>query len=396
MEHEEMTQATPQETSTATPPKWAAPEALSSMKGKAGELMLKVKESSGPALYRVIDSLGAGSQKQMVAANDSMRGTVSSLLQGMDGKSPTAECLVDLSTSFNELNPHALTNSWWFSWMPKGVKRSAIKKFSGKYASMQSHVDNIMNGLRSGKDELLETNIELESQYKEIEAAHQQIQQDIFIGENLFEMIEIKETETDADDALEVQKLANAKNTVARRIRDLRTKEAAAIQFFVSIDQTMHSNILLGEQIDSALSVGPMVMNNALRIQAALAKQDTVKKAVQEFQQGLGQMMENNATAVNTAAQQIGDLYNNPVVAMESLQKAHDNLMSAVNTANESMATSTIKARESSAQLAEMSAELTPVAQALKENRPSGDAPEALGSDSRGGEPLDTKSLGAQ
>lgn len=356
-------------TSDPKPPKWADETKLKEMESGAKQLLARVEDASGPSLYRVIDTIGADSQKSMVEASERMRGSVSTLLKGLDGKSPTGEKLVELSTTFSELDPKSVTNAWWFSWMPKGIKRTVIKKFSGKYASMQSHVDTIMNGLRNGKDSILESNIESERQYREIETAYQQVQRDIYMGEKLYAMIENKESETDQSDQLEITKLANAKNTVARRIRDLRTKEAAAMQFFIAIDQTMQSNVLLAEQIDSALSVGPMVMHNALQIQSALAQQAEVKSAVAEFQLGLSDMMEHNAASVNQAAQEIGDLYNNPVVAVESMQRAHDQLMQAVNTAQKTMQDSTIKAREVSALQASMTEELKPVAEAMKANR---------------------------
>lgn len=194
---------------------------------------------------------------------------------------------------------------------------------------------------------------------------------DIYVGEHFITEVEQLESEVDATDTLEVTKLASVKNKAARRIRDLRTMEQAAVQFFISIDQTVQTNELLGEQIDSALTVGPMVMTNALRIQAALAKQDTVKKAVQSFQEGLGDMMAQNAAAVNQAAQEVGDMYNNPVIALEKMEEGFDQLMQAVQTANETMANSTLKAREASARLADMTAELSPVAEGLHDARNS-------------------------
>lgn len=112
-------------------------------------------------------------------------------------------------------------------------------------------------------------------------------------------------------------------------------------------------------------------MTNALRIQAALAKQDTVKNAVQSFQDGLGDMMAQNAAAVNKAAQEVGDMYNNPVIALEKMEEGFDQLMQAVQTANETMANSTLKAREASARLADMTAELSPVAEGLHDARSS-------------------------
>ncbi|MDH5424733.1 MAG: toxic anion resistance protein [Gammaproteobacteria bacterium] len=357
----------------AKTPKWADESAIGGMKEKSQALVNTVKEKTGPALMRAIDVIGAGSQKKMAAANDLMSNSVNSLLKGLDGKSPTGEKLLELRGAMDDLNPHSLNNAWWFSWMPKGIKRKAVSRFIHKYEPMQKHVNGILSGLRAGKDDLLETSIELENQYTEIEAAQKEIQSEIYIGEIFITEVEKLESETDATDAQELQKLASVKNKAARRIRDLRTMEQAAVQFFISIDQTVATNELLSEQIDSALTVGPMVMTNALRIQAALAKQDTVKQAVQSFQEGLGDMMAQNAAAVNKAASEIGDLYNNPVIALEKMEEGFDQLMQAVNTANETMANSTIKAREASAKLAEMTAELSPVAQGLRDAKDNDD-----------------------
>lgn len=350
-------------------PKWADESAIGGMKEKSLALINTVKEKTGPSLMRAIDVIGAGSQKKMAAANDLMSDSVGSLLKGLDGKSPTGEKLLELRSAMDDLNPHSLNNAWWFSWMPKGIKRKAVSKFIHKYEPMNKHVSGILTGLRAGKDDLLETSIELENQYIEIESAQKEIQSEIYIGEIFIVEVEKLEVDVDETDAQEKQKLASVKNKAARRIRDLRTMEQAAVQFFISIDQTVATNELLSEQIDSALTVGPMVMTNALRIQAALAKQDTVKQAVQSFQEGLGDMMAQNATAVNKAASEIGDLYNNPVIALEKMEEGFDQLMQAVNTANETMANSTIKAREASAKLADMTAQLNPVAQGLRDAR---------------------------
>lgn len=350
-------------------PKWADKTLLDKMAERTSALVTNVKEESGPALLRKIDVIGAGSQKLMTQANDSMQQSVSSLLTSLDGKSPTAEKLLELRSTMDEINPHSLHNAWWFSWMPKGIKRKAVSKFIHRYQPMNTHVNSILTGLREGKDELLEVSIELEHQYAEIQRAQREIQKEVYIGEMFIDQVEELEAKVEKSDVQEKTKLSTVKNKAARRIRDLRTKEQAAVQFFISIDQTVASNELLSEQIDSALSVGPMVMTNALRIQAALATQDTVKNAVSQFQEGLGDMMSQNAAAVNKAAEEIGDLYNNPVVALEKMEEGFDSLMQAVATANKTMEESTIAARESSARLAEMTAELEPVAQGLHDAR---------------------------
>jgi uncharacterized protein YaaN involved in tellurite resistance len=355
-------------TTEVTPPKWALEKDLSTLKDRTLALVQSTKEKSGPALSRIVAGIGEASQKKMSSANDLMAGSVGTLLKGLDGKSPTGEKLLELRSAMDDLNPHSLSNSWWFAWMPKGVKRKAISRFINRYQSMQAHLNGIFDGLRNGKDELLETSLALEEQYDEIAAAKKEMEAEIYVGELFIKQVEELEAVIDIDPR-ELQKLGAVKNQAMRRIRDIRTMEQAAVQFFISIDQTVATNSLLGEQIDSALVVGPMVMSNALRIQAALAQQDSVREAVESVQNAMGDMMAQNAAAVNQAAQKIGDMYNNPVIGLEKLEEGFDQLMQAVNTANATIATSTIKARETSDRLAQMTAELEPVAAGMRDAR---------------------------
>jgi uncharacterized protein YaaN involved in tellurite resistance len=355
-------------TTEVTPPKWALEKDLSTLKDRTFALVQSTKEKSGPALSRIVAGIGEASQKKMSSANDLMAGSVGTLLKGLDGKSPTGEKLLELRSAMDDLNPHSLSNSWWFAWMPKGVKRKAISRFINRYQPMQAHLNGIFDGLRNGKDELLETSLALEEQYDEIAAAKKEMEAEIYVGELFIKQVEELEAVIDIDPR-ELQKLGAVKNQAMRRIRDIRTMEQAAVQFFISIDQTVATNSLLGEQIDSALVVGPMVMSNALRIQAALAQQDSVREAVESVQNAMGDMMAQNAAAVNQAAQKIGDMYNNPVIGLEKLEEGFDQLMQAVNTANATIATSTIKARETSDRLAQMTAELEPVAAGMRDAR---------------------------
>jgi uncharacterized protein YaaN involved in tellurite resistance len=358
-------------TSTLKSPKWASEDNIELMQQRSQELAESTKTNGGPALNRIVGNIGSSAQKKMASANDLMKGNVNSLLKGLDGKSPAGEKLLELRSTMDQLNPHSLHNAWWFSWMPNTIKRKAVSRFVRQYQPMQNHLDAIFNGLRNGKDDLLESNLALEQQYNEIAAAKKEIESEIYIGELFIQQVDAQDAETPAEDIQEKQKFATVKNQAMRRIRDLRTMEQASVQFFISIDQTIATNSLLDESIDSALTVGPMVMNNALRIQAALAQQETIKDAVQQFQAGLGDMMAQNAGSIEKAAQEVGDLYNNPVIALQKMEEGFDKLMSAVKIANDTMSTSTAKARETSDRLADMTAQLSPVADGMRDARSS-------------------------
>jgi uncharacterized protein YaaN involved in tellurite resistance len=327
-----------------------------------------IDSDGGPSMSMYLNKIGHDSMRVANDARVLMQTKVSDLLNDMEGKSPVANELVNLRTTMDELNPHSLSNNTFFKIMPNFVQKFMLKNYIEKFQTNQQHVEAIFNGLRDGKDQLLEKAIELNEQYSSLKLADKSVQNDIYLGEMVWEQLENVDTKGDAQ---EIQKLDMAKNKIARRIRDLQVARQAISQFFVSINQTVQNNQLLSESIDSALFVGPMVLINALNIQAALAHQKKVANALDSFQTGLGNMMEQNAAAIEEQTSNVADLYNNPVIGLDSLEKSFDKLSSAINTANETMKTSTIKAREASAELNTLTEKFQPLIEASDDNMKS-------------------------
>jgi len=333
-------------TITPTKPNDILPTEEEALISRKESLYSEVIDSDGGPMMEInLNRIGANAMKIANNTKTLMQTKVGDLLNNMQGESPVANELIHLRTTMDELNPHSLSNNAFFKMMPTFIKRFMMKNYISKFQSNRDHVEAIFNGLREGKDTLLEKIIELDEQYKELQKANKAVRNDIYLGEMLWEKLNSEEQTT------ENQKLETAKNKIARRIRDLEVAKQAIAQFFVSIQQTIKNNHLLSESIDSALFVGPMVLINALNIQAALAQQKKVANALDTFQEGLGNMMEQNAAAIEEQTANIGDLYNNPVVGLESLQKSYDKLSSAVNKANEIMKESTQKARDTSKEL---------------------------------------------
>lgn len=350
-------------------PKGANEAEITSLKDKSVSLMGDIKEKTTPAVLSMIDSIGKDSQDKMKKSNDVMNQNVGSLLKDLDGKSPTAEKLMELSACMGELNPSSLRNAWWFGIIPAPIKKYAVNNFINKYKPMKDHVSTILDGLRHGYDEIIELNITMEHQYNGLTEAMKGIQSDVFLCQHTIERVEEFEKNMDTTDQLEVQKVNQAKNKLWRKVRDLKTKEQAVNQFFVSLEQTFVSNSLLSEQIESAITVGPMVMNNALQIQAGLAKQAKIQEGLEKFQDGLSDMMAQNAKATKMATEKAVELYNNPVLALDKMEEGFNDLMSAVNTANDAIANSTQSAMDTSARLQEMNDAFKPTVEAMRDQR---------------------------
>ncbi len=313
---------------------------------QVSNIMRKFGHSAITKMEEVNRRVGAGTQ---------------SLLSSFEGEeSPVASKLLELRSVMEELNPHSLTNSWWFRYLPLGakVRRHIVRRFAGRWQSEQTNVTTILDGLRSGKDQLLEQTIGMHQQFQDLDSGQLEVKKWIYVGELVWERLSaLKVAETDQT---EIKMLDSKLDRVARRIRDLRTMEQANNQFALTITQALRTNNLLDEQVQSALMIGPSVLQNGLRIHKALSTQRRVAHALKEFQGTLGTMMVENAKALETQAVEIGDLYNNPVIALDKLEESHTSLMNTIGTVENTIRMGTTQAREVSAKLAELSRAMEP------------------------------------
>jgi uncharacterized protein YaaN involved in tellurite resistance len=324
-----------------------------------------LESDGGPMLDIRLKEIGLDATKNATRVRALMQSKVGDLLKNVDGESPSANQLLALRETMDTLNPHSLRNDWKFKYAPEFLKKKMLRGYAEHFESNQDHVNAIFMGLLESKDALLERVLDLSEQYKQLKLSKEGILEEIYVGEGLWEKLEGHDV---VEDVSEKQKLDKAKNAVSRRIRDLRVAEQAIAQFMVSINQTAENSQLLTEAIESALLVGPVVLINAVNIQVALGEQKNIANALDQFQSGLGEMMVQNATAIEDQTTQIHKLYNNPVVGLDYLETSYDKLANAISNANEAMNNSTLKARELSTKLAQMSEKIEPIVRAGETN----------------------------
>ena len=110
--------------------------------------------------------------------------------------------------------------------------------------------------------------------------------------------------------------------------------------------------------MDRTVTLSTNVVTVGLAIQSALIRQKRVAEATRRTRDFLGDLVAANAGAIRRHTQEIGDLYNSPVVAMEKISQAHDDLVEALNTASRVRLEGIEAARDSIAKLSEMSQSL--------------------------------------
>ncbi len=350
-----------------TRPKGVDDAAAVQLEQQAGELALQVTTSpEDRKLARRLSALGVKDQQKASKEIGLLKTRVGTMLKQLDGDGgEIPKTLLQLRETMDEINPQVLGQptgiSKLFGKVP-GVGK-VLKRIAMKYETVQSQIDNIMNGLRHGKDKLLQDNAELDQLYEQVTEAQVGVQKAAYLGELLWQKID--DQLVDADHAATRQKLQAMMHRVAMRVQDLRTMEQVNLQFFASIDMTVQNNDTLCEQVDRTVMVTQSLLTVGLSIQAALANQKQIAGAVKSVQESTAAMLEANAVSIGVQTREIGEMQNNPVIALDSVKNAYNTLVGAMDEMEMIRSAGTEKARAGIAELTKMSAALEPKVEAL-------------------------------
>lgn len=385
----ETSPSTPAEESAAPPaalaptrPKGLDEGAEQQLSETADQLAAAVLADPGDRkLGRRVGAMGVREQQRASKEIGLLKTRVGTMLQQLEGEGgEIPKTLVELRHTMDEINPQVLGQpsgiSKWIGKAP-GVGK-VLKRIAVKYESVQTQIDHIMNGLRHGKDKLLQDNAELEQLYEQVDAAQRGVQQSAYVGELLWKKLE--DASADVTEPIQRQKLQAMSHKVAMRVQDLRTMEQVNLQFFASIDMTVQNNDTLCEQIDRTVMVTQSLLTVGLAIQAALANQKQIAGAVKQVQDSTAAMLEANAAAIGQQTQAIGEMQNNPVIALDRVRNAYNTLVGAMDEMEKIRAAGTEKARAGIAELTKMSAALEPKVEALQAARelPASEIPGGL------------------
>jgi uncharacterized protein YaaN involved in tellurite resistance len=118
---------------------------------------------------------------------------------------------------------------------------------------------------------------------------------------------------------------------VVTRAQDLRAMDEIYEQFFVSLRITRENNNLLMDTVQRMLTLGMQVVTVAFAIHCALMRQHDVLEAVKGTRDFIGNMLMENAATIKRHVKEIGDLYKEPIVAIEAIEKAHNDLLQAID-----------------------------------------------------------------
>jgi len=348
------------------------------LKTRALALVTELGEASGARELELSDSItniGIQSQRGAGGELNLLRTRVGDMITQEGPGGEIAKDLVELKMALNQINPHELQQA---SGIRKVFRRipflgkmtpivSVLEKIAIRYEPVSKQVTMIESKLREGRNMLARDNVELRMLYEQVESQQLPTQKNAYLGELVMQQLD--ELLEGTEEALKKERVRNALYDVSMRVQDLRTMDAVYTQFFVSIEMTRQNNNRLGQSVERTLALGTNVVTVGLAIQAALSRQKRVMEATRRTREFLGDMIVANAATIKQHTDEIGDLYKSPVIAIDKITQAHNDLIEAMNTADRLKQEGIEEAKKNIAELNRLSTEMQERSQGIREQR---------------------------
>ena len=358
----------PAEVKEPAVPKSMSNDEVQRVRSQAIELVNQLEDATGSKELAMLDGItNVGLQAQRNAAGqlELLKTRVGTFLNQGGTSAEIADGLRDLRVNLSQINPHEMTQPGikhrLFGVLPffKGPHNpvlTTLNRIALRYEPVSRQITHIETKLRDGQVLLARDNLELRKLYEDVETQQPPIQRSAYLGELLIQHLSQMLEKT--DDHIKRDRIQDALHDVTSRVQDMREMEEVHIQFFLGIEMSWQNNNRLGQSVERTLALATNVVTVGLAIQSALIRQKRVMEANVRTREFLGNLVAANAGAIRQHTQEIGDLYNNPVISMEKITQAHNDLIEALNTASRLRQEGIDTARENIATLSHMSAKL--------------------------------------
>jgi uncharacterized protein YaaN involved in tellurite resistance len=348
------------------------------LEDESKELVKQLGEASGSQELKLIDrivGIGLKAQRTAGADLDLLRTRIRDMLTQGKTTDKISNELIGLRMALNAINPHELIGKNFatkllsrfpfFRVFDPGIK--VLKKMAIRYESVSNQVWIIEKKLREGRLMLTKDNLELRKLYEQIEEKQSPIQKNAYLGECI--MQQLGDVIEHTQNQMKRSRLQDAMHDVSMRVQDLRTMEETFLQFFISIDLTRQNNTRLSQAVERTLTLATNLVAVGLAIQTALFRQKRVIDATQKTREFLGNLIIANAATIKKHTTDIGDVYNQPAIAIEKITRAHSEIVEALDIAIQLKQEGIDKARENIGKLTKMSSELQKKIGGRRKNR---------------------------
>lgn len=315
---------------------------------------------------REITNLGGGAQKQTDLTLDLLNvrmGELTTWSKKMGGEqTDIPQNLIAMRRKLKDIDPHnqGTPLEKFLSHIPflggSFIER-LLDKIVTSYQTVDSQISSIENALKIGSDMLAKDNIELSDVLRpQLEKQQYIIQANAYLAE-LF-VGKLDAVIAAEKDQMRREYLTDLLYDVIKRVETLRMIETVNQQTFIGIDLTVKNNRILMKAVDNMLELVTNAVKAGLALQIALIRQGRILRAYMDTKEFAEDTIRKNAAMIRQGTEKIAELYKSPILSLEKVKAAHDDLMAAMDRLDQAKVEGIAAARQNIPIIAEMSANL--------------------------------------
>ncbi|WP_088102141.1 toxic anion resistance protein [Halalkalibacter urbisdiaboli] len=283
-------------------------------------------------LLEKLNSLGEHAQREAGESLEALKRPVKEMMNDQSNTLPSQ--LHQLRETVSELEPNYLKEGQLKKWVNKLLRKSPIEQYARKYQTVEAQVEQIIEGLLSGKDKLQEDTLMLQQLKGVARERISKLNEQITIGNELHDMLEEEMTsERWADNPNALKK---GQQKVVSRVKNMSQAVMVLQQSLASVDLIIENNEKLEEAIFNAITMTKNIITVTASIQLALNNQQKVIKAVRNVNEATESMLLSNAELLKQNTEQTLKTLEEPAIAIEAFRKAYQNVFAAIELTEQS------------------------------------------------------------
>ncbi|MCB2085013.1 MAG: toxic anion resistance protein [Sphingomonadaceae bacterium] len=289
---------------------------------------LLAQDANSPEFGKKVDQLTNMGRKEIMAAAGHSNRFLDRPLRAMDQDEGVGANLAELRRVVEDLDPGRrgkLTGPRKFlGIIPFGNK---LTNYFRSYQSSQTHIQQILLKLGSGKDELLMDNAAIDVERQKLWEAMGNLEQMIHISKTLDSKLEEKAAELDATDP---QKAKAVRETalfyVRQRTQDLLTQMAVSVQGYLALDLVKKNNVELVKGVDRASTTTVGALRTAVTVSEAMTNQRLVLGQITALNETTAGIIDSTSTMLREQTGKIHEQAAASTIPLETLQRAFQNI----------------------------------------------------------------------
>lgn len=289
---------------------------LTSVDAQSPEFSVKVGQ---------ITSIG---QKEITALASQSNRFLDRPTMAMEGDGSVGQRLIELRQIVEGLDPgrdkRLLQPRKLLGIIPFGNR---LKSYFDKYTSSQAHIQAVLTHLARGKDELLQDNIAIDTERRNIWEQMGKLEQMIVVAKSLDTKLEDKAADLDATDPGKAKALReSALFYVRQRTTDLLTQMAVTVQGYLALDLIKKNNVELIKGVDRASTTTVAALRTAVTVGQALANQRLVLGQITALNTTTANIIDSTSQLLRDQTGKIHEQAASATIQVEVLQRAFQNI----------------------------------------------------------------------